>query len=972
MGTTALISLKDVLTIGGVDPSRGLRSQFTSDQLAGGLRRLVSFPENQVEIFRDYFPDDFRRFLDEMLQGLNTIGTGFPDHVENSGDVDLARRVVNARSTLGLFLSHPSLRATQEHLAKIASGFKTRSLGLAKVELERLATLDTQVPVIDEDLIGTALHPDDLHIVAFERGSSSPGDPPDDQNEVRVNVTIRGYAGPQPNGQQLSQLLGCFLLLSGTRNAGEDDRTFRLGLLKAECEVGLATSPQELRRAIASYDPLLADAKEFRPEQVKAVAIRAGFAHLALAEWLFYQRDDANAPRAASAEYDQATAVLGANGVSPLNPLRRRIDATVEAQRLKLDAGLNVFGLKDSYVPVQTARGLLPLVLNRIDDAEKAVGQFIEFRREAERLKGEAAQQVLDEQIGGLSTDIAKERIAIATAQRTVVSERVTAIQDQLDRLGRDSILSGLGGALVSVGSIVAGAAATGLTGGAAAGIGMVVAGAGVSSAVSYAARGEDLENQLHIAKTELEIADRQERTAKLEKAIDELRRKFAADRLEDLTGRLINADVAYQLVNIFQDLAETNLAVAVQLAYLYERAVSFARLKAGLNKVKFDYRIPAPGFAGTIPAPLALKTDVSRVSEQDNDDQITQLLDENPISLATSYPLEFARFQQTGTMDFVISLYDLDKRRRGVEKRRLRQVIVEPIGTIPATGFAGHITHHGFFLLRDKESTMQASRLVPTEAEFAAAFAGLQTGKTQGDPIGGVIPYLLDKDRQDLSAQPPVDQNNPEPTARALFQNRGETGRWTLEIDGIDTRRIVDVLLSFRIVIPEGDDELQRKVEELLAAYEQELAAGDLLDRTAAVSLRHRFRDAFEQLETEPATFSFTDRDVPLTDSDFPAKITDLKVKAIVIQALDTNKTGVEGVTFEVRNQASGFTLTKTTGPSGFTEALDARIPVVPREQRVALLGTWQLALPDPRQFERLDDVQLFFLYEFRPAPTH
>jgi hypothetical protein len=975
MGTAAPTSLRGALTSRGFDPAGGLRPHFPADLLAGGLRQLIVFPENQVEIVRDYLPDDLRQLLDGMRPALSAFLIGLPPHLDGGPPA-----IAIAMTTLLGFLSHPSLPAMMELLDRIGHAFKIRDFNQARDDLGRLAGLDA-LPQVDRELIDTALNPDSFSVIVIhDEGPFEPDDPSDPfspTHPVRTEEVLPGYGGPRPTGEQVRQLLDCQALLSGANDsAGIPDRAFRLGLLGAECELGL----EDLTGAIDRYDALLADSSRFLAEQVKFVAIRAALARLVVAERHFRHRDlDLNARSAILAEYDQAAALVAIRAVSPFNPLRQKVDATVAAQRLKLESGLNYLGVKDSYVPVQTRQYYLEKANHRLEAAKDAVKHFIEFRDRVTALRGETAQRLLDEQVGRVSEAIAQERIGIATDQRTVASDRKTAIQDQLDRLAQDSILSGLGTALVSVGSIVAGfaaaTAATISTAGAGAGIGMVVAGAAVNAAVSYSARDEDLHDQLRVASTELQLADRQELIAKLEATIEALRNQFARERLQELRERLLNADVAYQLADLYRDLAETNLAIAIQWAYLYERAVAFFRLKPELHFVEFNYERAAseltgiPEFAGIIPAPDLFEHDLTSVSEQDKPDGLAQTLRENPISLATSYPLEFARFQQTGTMDFVISMYDLDKRRRGVEKRRLQRVIVEIIGTVPATGFGGHITHHGFFFLRDRESTMRASRLVPTEAEFAATFADLQTGKTQGDPIGGVIPYLLDSDRQELSAEPPLDQNNPEPTARALFEGRGETGRWTLEIDNVDTRRIVDVHLRFVIFFPEADDQLQTKVEELLAAYEQELAGGDALDKTAAVSLRHRFRDAFEQLGTGPAIFSFTDADFPLTDSDFPAHITNLKVKAVVVQALDADGTGVEGVTFEVRNQAGGFVLTKTTRPGGFTEALDAPIPVVPRDQRVALLGAWQLALPDPGQFAGLGDVRLFFIYEFQPG---
>jgi hypothetical protein len=359
------------------------------------------------------------------------------------------------------------------------------------------------------------------------------------------------------------------------------------------------------------------------------------------------------------------------------------------------------------------------------------------------------------------------------------------------------------------------------------------------------------------------------------------------------------------------------------------------------------------------IPAPQLLATDLAALSDEDVPDTQGQVLRENPISLRTTYPLEFAQFLQSGQMDFVISLYELDKRRPGTFERRLQQVAVQVVGLIPATGFSGHITHHGFFLLRDRETTLTATRLIPTDAEFAEAFAGLQTGTTQGDPIGGVIPYLLDADRKELSAAPQGSDDNPETEALALFEGKGETGRWTLEIANLDLRFVSDVLLSFVIAFPEADDELQAKVEELIIAYEQELSGGDALDRVAAFSLRQQFPDAFADLAGPGASFT-------LREDDFPPDLTDLRVKTVVAQALDADGKGVEGIGFDIRDATGGFALSRTTAAGGFTEAPDAPIEFVPPDQRVPLVGDWRLSLPDASQASLMDDVRVFFIHTF------
>ena len=105
--------------------------------------------------------------------------------------------------------------------------------------------------------------------------------------------------------------------------------------------------------------------------------------------------------------------------------------------------------------------------------------------------------------------------------------------------------------------------------------------------------------------------------------------------------------------------------------------------------------------------------------------------------------------------MDFVYSLYQLSKRRPATHQCRLREVGVEVVGLLPATGFSGTLTHHGRFLVRDKAATLldpNATRLIPTDEQLAQA---LEEQRRQGLPVaavGGVLYYDLEPDSKELS----------------------------------------------------------------------------------------------------------------------------------------------------------------------------------------------------------------------------
>ena len=89
----------------GIDPSRGLRSRFFSDQFSGGLRALM-FPENHVDILHDY-PLPSRATVATLLSRLivTNIVVDNPDLPGNQ----LANSVNSARQTLLRFLQQPAI-----------------------------------------------------------------------------------------------------------------------------------------------------------------------------------------------------------------------------------------------------------------------------------------------------------------------------------------------------------------------------------------------------------------------------------------------------------------------------------------------------------------------------------------------------------------------------------------------------------------------------------------------------------------------------------------------------------------------------------------------------------------------------------------------------------------------------------------------------------------------------------------------
>jgi hypothetical protein len=302
----------------------------------------------------------------------------------------------------------------------------------------------------------------------------------------------------------------------------------------------------------------------------------------------------------------------------------------------------------------------------------------------------------------------------------------------------------------------------------------------------------------------------------------------------------------------------------------------------------------------------------------------------------------------------------------------RIVDLGVHVVGSVPATGYTGTLVHHGTSYVRDAQGTLAADRLIPTDEELADAIANIGGSAAQGLMVGGVIPLVLDGDGIELSLN-----NEYNPLAKpedvvlpvTLFQGYSPAAAWTIDIRGLSANQIADVYLRWTVVHEETDpDVLKPHVEELIARYEQDLTNGEHLDKLVSLSLgANQESDLWTDLEnTAQTTFAF---DPGL----FPTTIRDLKVKAVVARALAKHGSSGEGIGLVITKPDASFDSGElTTLADGFTASLgDAQgkgstVTVLDAASRFPLLGEWQVQLSDPTQFARLDDLQLFVMYEY------
>jgi hypothetical protein len=910
---------------------------------------MATFPENEVEVLREYVSDALSELMARMQAGLS--GASITVNGTVSGpNADLVNQIRAQRAGLLRFLNHPSLNEARTKLQTIDEHFTHRNFSGGLDEVGRLDALPSVPRVIG---FGNALR---TTSVAFRESFTNPNGA-----EFSIPRTLPGYGGPIPTTAQQTQILGWSSFLSK-----DDERRLRVGLLRAEGHAGL----RQFTAAIREYRKLLDDPDGLSPSQLKFLAIRTGMAHLASGDARFRSsRHLSGADRAtARAAYRDAGIVLQQHDVSSSNPVHAQIADYARNRIDMLVGGINFLGLRDSFVPVHRHQFLLGLTQDHVALARDAVQKFVTYQSKADDLEAAEQQTAFELEIARIGVDIALDRQGIAGQQVERTRIQLDEISRQqgpfaVENFARVFEFAGRAASSPDAGPLAMGMGAAGMVFG-------------------HIARQKELEFQRRLAEVDQEIAKLEAEIAASEVDIANKRVQFLQDKLAFGGGRL-DKDLYYALAQVYEQLAERQVEAAIRYAYLYERAIAFFLGKPAIAHVRFDYRTADGELSGLgadgrlITAADRLNEDVLKVTGELGNIapvDVRHPFTEPPFSLAREFPIEFSRFLQTpagqtARMDFVISFHQLSKRRPDCHQVRIIKVVVKLPSIAAAADFAGTLTHWGRFLLRDRQSTFDPDtvRLIPTPTQVDDALRQQEEAGTAQAAIGGIIPYALAHQPIPFGVPSDVTNQFTEFTLSA-FEGYGPAGPWQLELRNVNVRNISDITLTFDLEAATDAVELEERVEPLIAAYEQELADdfvdGETLDRMQVFSLRKQFRDAFEDLETGTATYELGPQH--FADQDFDGE--DAKVRTVVAQALDPDGLGVEGVRLEIARQGTDFLLARTTGAGGFSEDLSqGRPPVQPPESRPPGVGTWQVRLPEPAQFDALDDLVLFFICDFR-----
>lgn len=692
--------------------------------------------------------------------------------------------------------------------------------------------------------------------------------------------------------------------------------------------------------------------------------------------------------------------------VTQENPLIIQIVCHAKMQLLKINKGLNYLGYTDGYVPDQRYATLYAHADEYADLAIQAENRYIQFKKEAEEQEYQTMQleqniqiAVVQEQIARTRQAIAKDRMKQADLRMKAIDEKIKGIIEAKKSGFFKSWIKGIFSGFVSlVMQNYAGAFA-----------GFAQAGEAFIGAATYSANSDHevlaLRYEKRAVAVDKAIAAKEGFIAELETTIAQMQQLFMKENINYLALREMNQELFYELAKTLRQIKEKYLEVAIRTGFLAERALAF-EMGREMRLVKFDYEVST--LKGLLAGDL-LKQDLKMMEYS----RLISLKQRNHvkyvISLRERYPIEFTNFIQTGEMTFVTGLYDFDKAYPGTYQRRLKRVEVVIQGVIGPEGFKGSLTNFGSFVVREKEDTFRANRLIPTEDQLRNAYEGLSAHGLSVIPVGGVRAFNLPPTRLILSRYD-IRRDQivfpPETEVREPFEGFGVAGIWRLElpksVNDADYRTIADVklILYFDTLY---DPDLERKVigyrtpdgkwiDGLVQRYEKEVSGGRDLDRIAFFSLRQHFPDEFFGLTGGKVEFE-------LLDGDFPLYMTGKKVKKIMLMVIDRNGKGIEGIRLRIaklRDQPLASIPTDEGGGGGISPpTVTAMLPdqfsaetitdeegyaiddrnymnptsdtVLPERSRFPVVGRWRIELTDPGQAMMIDDLLLFIMYEYK-----
>jgi tetratricopeptide (TPR) repeat protein len=274
--------------------------------------------------------------------------------------------------------------------------------------------------------------------------------------------------------------------------------------------------------------------------------------------------------------------------------------------------------------------------------------------------------------------------------------------------------------------------------------------------------------DQKTIAEKQQEVADAQQKVVYFQSLAADQRATFAEQNLDFFKSKEISADLLHALADRLGETAQQYLNLGIQTAFMMERAYMVENDR-DLKRIRKDYADPK---VGNLTAGDSLLLDIDSftfdllVNVKGKRNRVRHV-----ISLADYAPQAFAKFVETGVMEFSITSEIMDRAYPGTYLHRIQNVEIEIEGLQVPEGMTGTLTNLGLSTWR-RESGVTNSRITPPETMILSGF----------------------RLRRDLSLF------RSDPNRLGLFENCGTAASWRLEVppatNDIDYTTISDVRL--------------------------------------------------------------------------------------------------------------------------------------------------------------------------------
>lgn len=518
------------------------------------------------------------------------------------------------------------------------------------------------------------------------------------------------------------------------------------------------------------------------------------------------------------------------------NPRIYALLLNAQARLLQIEKGFNYLGYKDDYIPPWRFQFLLERARYFSEHAKNAQRDYLNFLNNAER-------EEFQEQSAAQAVEMEKANIAIETARVSQIGLEVAAAQQskelaeltRADSVGRlqdykafdkyadeQDTKSRAGGFFSFAGGAISGAISGGEKFGE---LGAIAGGlSGIGSSLQQDAqlgvsdRQRELEKRnlgraVTEAATAAEIASKQFEVAKqglvvagLQRQAALLRHESAIQNLLYLRNRTLNAEQWFRLANAIRNVADTYLRYAIELAFLTEQAYEF-EADTRINVIRFDYD---QSELGAYLAADFLLSDLDTI-EQDfivNQRQRQQQV-RYVLSLAREFPAALEELRESGKVNFMLRLEQIETRFPGLYNARIGMVDVLPVALMDSTRFSLDLTHTGSGQLRikgqpDVRVGAQSKSVLNVNALPLADYDWTKTAKELwpvkilvNEPETAVFSGLS---RQDAVSAFPVASSG----QRNAFEGRGVAGGWQIDMSARENQvvpgSLADLLITFTL----------------------------------------------------------------------------------------------------------------------------------------------------------------------------